>query len=62
VRVNFGNLPEFTPPKRSQSTYLAFTDTECDICLQPIEEGEDLGFVYGDRACLWCWEEPDDEC
>lgn len=60
-KINFGNLPESQPPRRSRSTYAAYADTDCEICLQPIWEGDDIGFVHGEKACLWCWEDPDDE-
>lgn len=41
----------------SRSTVRAFNDTECDICFLDIWEGDEIGWVDGEKACENCWEE-----
>lgn len=42
--------------KRSRTLFPAYNDTECDVCFGTIWEGEELGFVEGEKACQDCWE------
>ena len=54
-KIHFGELPE--TPYKSSELYPAFSDTECENCGGDIWEGDDLGFVQGEKVCEFCWED-----
>ena len=42
---------------KSRDTYPAYSDTECEGCGLNIWEGDEIGFVDGEKVCERCWEE-----
>jgi hypothetical protein len=41
---------------RSGSTYRAFRDFDCELCFCTIWEGDEFGYVDGEKACENCWD------
>lgn len=41
---------------RSGALYRAFRDFDCDGCFAPIREGEEFGYVDGEKNCEDCWD------
>lgn len=53
--VNFGELPG-GGVRKSPTTYPAYSEQDCEMCFTTIWEGDDLGFVEGEKACYDCWD------
>lgn len=47
-------------PFRSGTVYRAYRDFECDLCFCDIYEGDDFGYVDGEKVCEPCWDAADD--
>lgn len=43
-------------PFRSSATYRAFRDFDCEECFGMIWEGDEFGYVDGDKVCENCWD------
>lgn len=43
-------------PFRSGTTYRAFRDFDCEECFGMIWEGDEFGYVDGEKVCENCWD------
>lgn len=43
-------------PFRSGATYRAYRDFDCEHCFCTIWEGDEFGYVDGEKACEACWD------
>lgn len=48
-------------PFRSGTVYRAYRDFDCDLCFCTIYEGDDFGYVDGEKVCEPCWDAADEE-
>jgi len=43
-------------PFRSGAVYRSYKDFDCFECFGAVEEGEEYGYVDGEKVCEDCWD------